>query len=36
MVTSLLWEHATEKMAIMKDGLLLDIDILEKHYYYEE
>jgi len=34
MVASLLWEHATEKMAIMKDGLLLDM--LEKHYYYEE
>jgi len=34
MVASLLWEHTTENMAIMKDGLLLDI--LEKHYYYEE
>ena len=34
MVASLLWEYATEKMAIMKDRLLLDI--LEKCYYYKE
>ena len=31
MVTSLLWEYAIEKMAIMEDRLLLDI--LERYHY---